>query len=394
MRVWRKKIFWVSILIIIMVVTLTLLLLYFHGKSNKEAEPEEWHMIDDGVYFNVYTEDTKGQETTGIFENITSDTVFYASIQNSGQERYVKLACYLNYERVSIEMLNSSYDNDQILLEDKDNITIPFKLKGEIDPDKNYVNEIIEDMDRHQVDAKVMIAMPPDIEKDFHYGEYIPEYGITTMTSHEWISRAIALYPNRFLACACLNPLEENSREELEDLVVNKGFREVKIHQAHYRFEVNDKRVYPFYEKCIELDIPVAFHTGFSPVQLIDRYIPAMPHNIDELAYDFPNLKINMCHGGGNWYQDGIMIALRNANIMIDIAGITDLCEKMVYPRVDAKDLIRRFVEILGADRILFGTDNMDDEINYKFMQEIGLADADLEKIMGLNVKRYLRLWE
>ena len=66
----------------------------------------------------------------------------------------------------------------------------------------------------------------------------------------------------------------------------------------------------------------------------------------------------------------------------------------MVYPRVDAKDLIRRFVEILGADRILFGTDNMDDEINYKFMQEIGLADADLEKIMGLNVKRYLRLWE
>lgn len=138
MRVWRKKIFWVSILIIIMVVTLTLLLLYFHGKSNKEAEPEEWHMIGDGVYFNVYTEDTKGQETTGIFENITSDTVFYASIQNSGQERYVKLACYLNYERVSIEMLNSSYDNDQILLEDKDNITIPFKLKGEIDPDKNY----------------------------------------------------------------------------------------------------------------------------------------------------------------------------------------------------------------------------------------------------------------
>ena len=138
MRVWRKKIFWVSILIIIMVVTLTLLLLYFHGTSDKEVEPEEWHMSDDGVYFNVYTEDTKGQETTGIFENITSDTVFYASIQNSGQERYVKLACYLNYERVSIEMLNSSYDNDQILLEDKDNSTIPFKLKGEIDPDKNY----------------------------------------------------------------------------------------------------------------------------------------------------------------------------------------------------------------------------------------------------------------
>lgn len=131
----KRKVFWVFIPIIILIVSTTLFLLYF---KSKEVEPEEWHMIGDGVYFNVYTEDTKGQETNGIFENITTDTVFYASIQNSGQERYVKLACYLNYERVSIEMLNSSYDNDQILLEDKDNITIPFKLKGEIDPDKNY----------------------------------------------------------------------------------------------------------------------------------------------------------------------------------------------------------------------------------------------------------------
>ena len=46
------------------------------------------------------------------------------------------------------------------------------------------------------------------------------------------------------------------------------------------------------------------------------------------------------------------MIALRNRNIVIDIAGITDLCAKLVYPRVEAKDLIKRFVEILGADRI------------------------------------------
>lgn len=113
-------------------------------------------MIGDGVYFNVYTEDTKGQEMDGIFENVTSDTVFYASIQNSGQKRYVKLSCYLNYERVSIEMLNSSYDDDQILLEDKDNITIPFKLKGEIDPDENYklLVSLFLGTDLHESDTK------------------------------------------------------------------------------------------------------------------------------------------------------------------------------------------------------------------------------------------------
>ena len=153
--VGRKKLL-VFISIIIMAVTLTMLLLYFHGKSNKGAESEDWHLYGDGVYFNVYTEDTKGQEITGTFENVTSDTVFYASIQNSGQNRYVKLACYLNYEMVPIEMLNSDYDNDQILLEDKCNITIPFKLKCKIDTDKNYklLVSLFLGTDLHESDTK------------------------------------------------------------------------------------------------------------------------------------------------------------------------------------------------------------------------------------------------
>ena len=35
------------------------------------------------------------------------------------------------------------------------------------------VNEIITEMDQYQVDTKVMLAMPPDAEREFHYGEYI-----------------------------------------------------------------------------------------------------------------------------------------------------------------------------------------------------------------------------
>ncbi len=254
------------------------------------------------------------------------------------------------------------------------------------------IHEIIAEMEQYHIDMKVMIAMPPDIEEQFHYGEYIPECNATTLTSHEWISKAVSLFPERFAACACLNPLEKTSINKIEELVKKKGFKEVKIHQAHYGFEVHDKRAYPFYEKCIELDIPVAFHTGFSPVPMIDRYIPAMPCYIDELAYDLPDLKINMCHGGGNWYQDGIMIALRNKNIMIDIAGITDLCTKMVYPEIDAKVLIKRYAEVLGANRILYGTDNMDADMNLQLLSETGLSRSDLEKIMGLNAEKYLKL--
>ena len=72
----------------------------------------------------------------------------------------------------------------------------------------------------------------------------------------------------------------------LDKLVTKAGFKGVKIHQAHNKFLVNDRRAYKFYEKCIELDIPVAFHTGYPPQRNIDRYIPTIPLLLDELAYD------------------------------------------------------------------------------------------------------------
>ena len=52
------------------------------------------------------------------------------------------------------------------------------------------IGEIIAEMDELHIDKKVLIAMPPDIEREFHYGEYIPEYNIRTLTSHEWISKS------------------------------------------------------------------------------------------------------------------------------------------------------------------------------------------------------------
>lgn len=159
MKKRRKKWFGyfsvIALLILLIIVVLFSFDFYEKSKEN-EIAAEEWHMLGDGVYFDIYTESTKEQVRDGIFENVTADTVFYASIQNSGQERYVKLACYLNYERISVEMLNDNYDSDQILLKDKDNITIPFKLKGEINPNENYklLISLFLGTDLHESDTK------------------------------------------------------------------------------------------------------------------------------------------------------------------------------------------------------------------------------------------------
>lgn len=252
--------------------------------------------------------------------------------------------------------------------------------------------EVIQTMNSVRTDKKVLMAMPPDIEHQFHYGETDKETGLTTLTSHEWIARVKEKYPERFLGIACLNPTKKESIKELEKLVGKYDFRGVKIHQAHYNFMVNDKRIYPFYEKCIELDIPVAFHTGYSPVRDIDRLIPTMPLLLDELAYDLPELKIVMCHVGGNWYQEGVLVALRNENILVDIAGIHLISRTMVCPRIEPDELLRRIIEILDADRILYGTDNMDRDMNIDYLESLGVEKDLISKIAGENAERLLKI--
>lgn len=170
------------------------------------------------------------------------------------------------------------------------------------------------------------------------------------------------------------------------------GFCGVKIHQAHYNFPVNDQRAFPFYRKCAELGIPAAFHTGFSLGRTIDRLIPTMPLLLDELAYEIPELTIIMCHAGGTWYQEGVLVALRNENIVIDLSSVPWMCRYMVYPEIDPAGVLKRLVEMVGPDRLMFGTDNADEDMNLEYMKAFGLEKATLEKIMGGTAARLLKI--
>lgn len=134
---------------LIAVVAAALILLFFSesplnerfSSQNPEDNlliPEENHLIGDGVYFNVFTDKTRGQEISGVFSEIDNDTVFYASIQNAGKPRHMKLKGYLNYVSCPLEFLDEAYKEEDIYVLDGDNIIIPFVVKSNIDPDTNY----------------------------------------------------------------------------------------------------------------------------------------------------------------------------------------------------------------------------------------------------------------
>jgi hypothetical protein len=82
--------------------------------------------------------------------------------------------------------------------------------------------------------------------------------------SNEEVARMVQEYPDAFLgAWAMIDPWKgKMAVKELEVVVGEWGMTGLKFQQSAQGFFPNDCRFYPLYEKCVELNIPVMFHTG------------------------------------------------------------------------------------------------------------------------------------
>src|SRR5438445_185078 len=109
-------------------------------------------------------------------------------------------------------------------------------------------------------------------------------------------------YPERFFLSMSVNPHEgvdalrkmEAAKAE-HDIVSAMIFPSGLVPQA----AVNDKKLYPIYMKCIELDIPMCINGG-----IVGPRMPSWPQHVehfDEVLYDFPELTMVMMHGGEPW---------------------------------------------------------------------------------------------
>src|SRR5690606_22350069 len=78
---------------------------------------------------------------------------------------------------------------------------------------------------------------------------------------------------------------------------------------------------HPRYPTCLEYGVPVAIHTriNYSNDRTLDY---GRPIYVDEVACDFPGLKIIMNHGGWPWVHESVAIARKHRSVYIEIGGI------------------------------------------------------------------------
>jgi len=218
-------------------------------------------------------------------------------------------------------------------------------------------------------------------EEGISGGILLPEYspltaGVLPVEDTVEISKK---YQN-FIPAGAVNPnVHLNLLKEFQRQL-KLGVKLLKLHPVHGLFYINDKRLYPLYEFCQDKNIVVMMHAGtsiFPGTKL--RY--ADPYTFDDVATDFPKLKIILCHGGrGFWYQIAEFMVYRHENVYIDISGLPPKNLLKYYPRMEKL-----------SDKFLFGSDfpgvpSLKE--NIKIINNLELSLASREKIFYKNAEK------
>ena len=145
--------------------------------------------------------------------------------------------------------------------------------------------------------------------------------------------------------------MRTGQEKRIDELLDRLRLAGIKVHPSHQEVFPNEYRnghqsLQHLYRRCEENGIPVMFHTGTSIFQgARNRY--ADPIYVDDVAVDFPNLKIILAHGGRPiWMETCVFLVRRFPNVYMDVSSI---------PPSRVPDYFPRLEQI--ADKVLFGTD-------------------------------------
>ena len=154
-----------------------------------------------------------------------------------------------------------------------------------------------------------------------------PEVIGFTPAVNEFIANYVKEDPKRLIPCGSVHPRHTTNVLADMEQIVRLGIKLMKIHPPHQLLYPNDyvhgvKELEIIYRAAEANGIPVMFHTGTSIFPgARNKY--GDPMYVDDVAVDFPRLKILLAHGGRPlWMDTAFFLVRRHRNVYLDISGI------------------------------------------------------------------------
>jgi len=141
---------------------------------------------------------------------------------------------------------------------------------------------------------------------------------------------------------------------EARRLIEEFGVKGFKFHPPLQNFHPSDRMAYPLYEVIAHYKLPAIFHTGHSGLGTGMaggggvRLKYGQPIMVDDVAVDFPDMKIILAHPSWPWTDESLSMALHKANVFIDLSGWS--------PKYFPKQVIT-YANTQLRKKMLFGSD-------------------------------------
>jgi len=236
---------------------------------------------------------------------------------------------------------------------------VPPDLDESVDP----VALLIDQLDRNNIET-ALLGFNPD---------------------NEDCVRALTEHPSRIIACLEFDPNDTmTAMRRVRSLHEQYGLRGVSTFPAGYKVPINDKKMYPFYAMCVELDLPI-----FVCVGIPGPRIPFKPQHvelIDEVMYDFPELTFVMRHGAQPWTELAMKLMLKWPNLYYSTSAFAP----KHYDKV-----ILDYANSRGADKVMYAgyfPAGLSYDRIFSELPDVPLKDEVWPKFLRENARKVLKL--
>lgn len=177
----------------------------------------------------------------------------------------------------------------------------------------------------------------------------------TEPVPNEEVAEAAAANPDVLIPFASIDPFRGRAGvRQARRLVEEHGVRGFKFHPSIQGFFPDDRLAYGLYEVIEETGTIALFHTGQTG---IGAGVPggggirlkySHPMCVDDVAADFPQLKIILAHPSFPWQDEALAVATHKPGVHIDLSGWS--------PKYFPPQLVK-YANSLLKDKVLFGSD-------------------------------------
>ncbi len=203
----------------------------------------------------------------------------------------------------------------------------------------------VEELDRHSIARTVLIASVPGDEDS--------------------VAAAVSAHPDRFIPYFMLNPKAPDALDRTERAFRELGMKGLCLFPSMHHFHLWEQELKPILNVVADSGGLVFVHCGLLKVGVRDKLGLrssfdvrfANPLDISGVARRLKDVPFVVPHFGSGFFRELLLVASECENVYTDSSSSNSWISKLPQP-LTLEEVFGRSLDVMGSDRILYGSDS------------------------------------